>query len=90
MKKLLTILILITIICIGTISYAEEDIEIEFSEEELENEIEQAVARINEVPTINSRAAIIMDRITGVVIYEKNGTQVRKMASTTNVISYQR
>lgn len=39
-----------------------------------------------EAPSINSRAAIVFDRSSGLVLYGKNENEKRKMASTTNVM----
>ena len=38
-------------------------------------------------PTINSRAAIVYDRNSGSVLYGKNENEVRKMASTTKIMT---
>lgn len=38
-------------------------------------------------PVINSRAAIIFDRISGSVLFGKNENEVRKMASTTKIMT---
>ena len=38
-------------------------------------------------PSINSRAAIVYDRNSGLVLFEKNETKKRKMASTTKIMT---
>ena len=38
-------------------------------------------------PTINSRAAIIYDRSSGTILFEKNENEKRKMASTTKIMT---
>ena len=38
-------------------------------------------------PTINSRAAIILDRISGSILFGKNENEQRKMASTTKIMT---
>lgn len=89
-KRIISIFILFFIVFTPIISYA-DDIEEEFTDEEIAQEIKEVVTnlgkKVDTVPTINSRAAIVMDRTTGVVIYEKNLNQVRKMASTTKIMT---
>lgn len=38
-------------------------------------------------PTINSRAAIVYDRNSGQILFEKNENEKRKMASTTKIMT---
>ena len=40
-----------------------------------------------DVPTINSRAAIVYDRNSGTILYGKNENEKRKMASTTKIMT---
>ncbi|MBQ9657695.1 MAG: D-alanyl-D-alanine carboxypeptidase [Clostridia bacterium] len=40
-----------------------------------------------EVPDINSRAAVVIERSTNAILYGKNETTVRKMASTTKIMT---
>lgn len=42
---------------------------------------------ITEVPNINSRAAIVYDRISGSILFGKNENEKRKMASTTKIMT---
>lgn len=42
---------------------------------------------INTEPTVNSPAAIVYDRISGSILFEKNINQKRKMASTTKIMT---
>ena len=42
---------------------------------------------ITKEPILNARAAIVIDRNTGLVLYEKNSNDVRKMASTTKIMT---
>lgn len=44
-------------------------------------------SNINNEPTINSRSAIVYDRISGSIIFGKNENQKRKMASTTKIMT---
>ncbi len=68
--------------------YAEIDNE-EINYNELiydENDLEVSAEPIKE-PSISSRAAVVIDRKTGLVLYEKNSNDVRKMASTTKIMT---
>ena len=40
-----------------------------------------------EVPDINSRAAVVIERSTNAILYGKNETTIRKMASTTKIMT---
>ena len=51
-----------------------------------ENNLEVSTEPTKE-PTISSRAAVIIDRKTGLVVYEKNSNDIRKMASTTKIMT---
>ena len=51
------------------------------------NEILQAVNAEVDVPKISSKIALIYDRASGEVIYEKNGYRKAKMASTTKIMT---
>lgn len=62
----------------------EEEEEIEFNWEE---EIIQTAAKSSNEPKINSRAAIVFDRNSKKVIYEKNSNQKKAMASTTKIMT---
>ena len=82
-----TIFILIIFILCNNI-YAEVDNE-EVNYNELvydENDLEVSTTPIKE-PVTSSRAAIVIDRKTGLVLYEKNSNDVRKMASTTKIMT---
>ena len=44
-------------------------------------------SNIDNQPTINSKSAIIYDRISGSILFGKNENQKRKMASTTKIMT---
>ena len=46
-----------------------------------------ASSEITTEPTINSRAAIVYDRLSGTILYGKNENEKRKMASTTKIMT---
>jgi len=70
-------------------SYADDNIE-ESEKVHLEEEVIQASANSKDEPILNSRFAIVFDRISKKIIYGKEENKRRPMVSTTNVISYQR
>lgn len=51
------------------------------------SDIIEVAANTTEVPTINSRTAIVYDRISKQVLYGKNEYNKVKMASTTNLMT---
>lgn len=81
-------LIIVLILSISVVSYADE-IEIEnFPEEELWEEIESVnKSSKSDEPKLNSRAAIVFDRTSKTVIYGKNIDEKRAMASTTKIMT---
>jgi len=60
--------------------------EIDYSDYCEVNSVEVAVPP-NSLPQINSRAAIVLERSTGTVLFGKNENDVRKMASTTKIMT---
>ena len=61
-------------------------------EEDLENPIDfssitSSSSEIITEPSINSRAAIVLDRKSGLILYGKNENEKRKMASTTKIMT---
>ena len=47
----------------------------------------QVSGEIKDGPKINSRVALVYDRVSGRVLYEKNGYEKYKMASTTKIMT---
>ena len=58
----------------------------ELSQYEL-NRITQTSAEVNEEPSINSRAAVVIDRSSKCILYSKNANEKRAMASTTKIMT---
>ena len=83
-KIIATILILISLF--NPMAFADDKIE---DEELIDlNEVMEASVTVSqEEPTINSRAAVVIDRSTGVVLYGKNENTRKKMASTTKIMT---
>lgn len=99
--KIVSIILVILLLSISNIIYAENNIEgnvvknsfINSDEEYVydtlifdENDLEVSVEPAKE-PTVSSRAAVVIDRKTGRILYEKNCNEVRKMASTTKIMT---
>ena len=55
--------------------------------QEIWEEIKQTDANIVKEPVINSRAAVVFDRKSKTVIFDKNANQKRAMASTTKIMT---
>lgn len=74
--------ILLIIFLLNPIIYAN-------SNENISNQTEntETSSNISSIPSINSRAAIVMDRNTKTVLYEKKENEKRKMASTTKIMT---
>lgn len=84
-KYILTIMLVLTIIC--PISYADDIFEEEtLSKEELQNTME-ASNNLHDVPTINARHAIVIERNSKSILYGKKETEQCKMASTTKIMT---
>lgn len=90
MKKKINIIIIILLIFelfINTIVFADDEDEEEINEESLNEITLETIAKINEEPNINARAAIIYDRETKEIIWGKNENDKKSMASTTKIMT---
>lgn len=85
MKKFLykLLIIFIFILQISTLSYADD-----FDEETIDvnAEIESSVSS-QEIPEVNSRSCVVLDRNTKMILYGKNEKNKVKMASTTKIMT---
>ena len=54
---------------------------------EIQTESTQVSSDVSKEPTLNSRAAIVIDRSTHTMLYGKNENEKRKMASTTKIMT---
>jgi len=81
-RKIICVLILLILI-IGS-SFASEYISVS----EIESIIQTSGVTGGEVPQIQSRSAVILDRTSSEIIWGKNEHEKTPMASTTNVVSY--
>ena len=83
-KNLSVVLILILIMLMPVTVWADD-----YEEENLENvnEIIETVGAVTEEPKINSRSALVLERSTKRVLYEKNAYTKYPMASTTKIMT---
>ena len=90
MKKSFCKLLVITLIVIFLVQisvYADEEEHENIEIQEIWNEIKETDANIVKEPTINSKAAVVLDRESKTVIFDKNANQKRAMASTTKIMT---
>ena len=80
MKKRIITLSLIVLLIFPLIVFADDIEEEEYEEEEVQERIQASVQ-------INSRAAIVLDRNTDTILYEKNSNEKKPMASTTKIMT---
>lgn len=84
-KKRFVKIILLLIMLVYSVNVFADDID-ESINYEIEQEIIDASINITNEPSINSRAAVVIDRISKEILYEKNIYEKRPMASTTKMI----
>ena len=86
LKKILILTLIILLSICGYVKADEEDNEdVDFSE--IWNEYVTSSTGNTDEPSLNSRAAIVFDRETGTVLYEKNAYTKIAMASTTKIMT---
>ena len=88
-NRLIIIITIINILFVCTYVYADdEDFEEEIGDSAwIYEQIEHTDANNTNEPTINSRSAIIYDRVSGETIWGKDENSRRKMASTTKIMT---
>lgn len=78
-----TLILLVLIFSISTPSFADD-----LEEETIDVNAEIEASSIsNEVSNLNSRSCVVLDRISGTVLYGKNEKNEVKMASTTKIMT---
>lgn len=90
LKKILTIIILLVVLgSICNINYvlADDEDEGDYKQNEIEELIVESSVKPSQEPQINAKASIIYDRTTKEVIWGKNETDKRAMASTTKIMT---
>lgn len=85
MRKLVSSILALILLFMPAIVLADDidEEEIEYSQEE----ILDASTNVENIPKVNSRAVLILDRASKKVLYEKNGYSKRAMASTTKIMT---
>ncbi len=86
-KEKIIVSIFIFIFIFTTSSLANIDDDEEINLDEIEEEVIETSSQIETEPTLNSRIALVYDRTSGNVIYEKNGYKTVPMASTTKIMT---
>ena len=87
MKKFKIFIIFFVILFILSNQLLADDIDFEgFDNSSLILEASSSIDEEN-IPTINSRSAIVYDRNSGTVLFGKNENEKRKMASTTKIMT---
>lgn len=85
MKKIITVILLITILFSIPTTILADDID-----EETGNIIEEVLSastNVDNIPKLNSRACLVFDRDSKRVLFEKDGYSKRAMASTTKIMT---
>lgn len=85
-KKIIVMLFIFVFIINPMTIYADDNIEEELDYLELE-QIIQTSGKTAEQPKISSRSAVVIDRESKMVLYEKNSNSKRAMASTTKIMT---
>ena len=85
-RKIISVLLLFAIIFLNLNTYA-DDLLNENDSDEVQEQLQEATVEPTKVPTLNSRAAIIYDRISKTILYGKQENTKRPMASTTKVMT---
>jgi len=89
-QKIISYMLIMIIICnmFSLTSYADDiDEEENTKSEEIQKEVIETAGKVIEEPKLNARSAIIFDRETKTVLYEKNSKEKRPMASTTKIMT---
>ena len=90
MKRYILKLIAISImlcVFIPNVIYADDDENEEIEFNQIWEEITQTNATTTNEPSINSRCAVVFDRTSKTIIYEKNSNKKYAMASTTKIMT---
>ena len=81
---------IVFVLCIflfTTTVFADIDSDEEIDFNEIKQEIIETSSNATDIPNINSRAAIVIDRNSKAILYGKSETEQRKMASTTKIMT---
>lgn len=86
MKKYLykSFIIFIILLSIGTLSFADD---IEEETVDVNAQIKESMNSGEEIPKVNSRSCVVLDRNSNMILYGKNEKNQVKMASTTKIMT---
>lgn len=84
--KNIFIVFCIIMFSIFSFSYADDIDNIE-DKINIESALQEVSSNPTNIPSINSRAAVVIDRNSNTVLYGKNENEIRKMASTTKIMT---
>ena len=86
-KQIGGILLILCILLQAKVVYADDTEEEEWQENEIQQIVVETAGKTTEEPVINSKAAVIYDRETKQILWGKQETQKRAMASTTKIMT---
>ena len=86
-KSVIWLILTLLIILSNTIIYADDIDNEELDSNIIKEEIIQASGKITDEPQISSRAAVVFDRNSKTVLYDKKMNEKREMASTTKIMT---
>lgn len=86
--KITSILVILIILINSTIVFADlEDNEESVNINTIKQEVIQTISNITDSPKLNSRIALVYDRASGRILFDKNGNKTTPMASTTKIMT---
>ena len=86
--KVINILVILIILFNSCIVFADlEDDKEQINIREIKEQLVETAKTLNNEPKLNSRVALVYDRSSGRVLYEKNGNKQTPMASTTKIMT---
>lgn len=86
--KIISILVILIILINSTIVFADlEDTEENVNINTIKQEVIQTTSNITDNPKLNSRIALVYDRASGRILFDKNGDKTTPMASTTKIMT---
>ncbi len=87
MKRLTSFVIAVLLFFSQAVVFADDFTEEECNNEMAELELQSVSAEVQAEPSINSKAAIVIDRESKRILYKKNENDKRAMASTTKIMT---
>ena len=86
--RITSILVIFIILINSTIAFADiEDTEENVNINTIKQEVIQTTSNITDNPKLNSRIALVYDRASGRILFDKNGDKTTPMASTTKIMT---